>query len=112
MAPYADQDNIPPQKPVHSYLKPISRAALGCADDNPGAIDHGCITCLRGLSVPFFLRFLQEKGLSHQHEDSLARKGGDQGGQDRHGKKRFAGLSIYAADPDMWLGSERKRGGA
>jgi len=109
MTPYEDQSDIPPQKPVHSHLKPLSRAALGCADDNPGAINHGCIPCLQGLSVPFFLRFLQEKGLSHQHEDSLARKGDDRGIQDRHGEKRFAGMS---ADPDMWLESERKWGGA
>jgi len=109
MAPYADQHNIDPQKPVHSYSEtPLPRRSR-FPDDNPGAIDHGCITCLRGLSVPFLLRFLQEKGLSHQHEDSLSRKGGDRGGQDRHGEKRIAGMS---ADPDMWLGSERKWGGA
>ena len=61
MAPYADQDNIPPPKPVPSYLKPLSRVALGCADDNPGAIDHGCIPCLRGLRVPIFPEGLARK---------------------------------------------------
>jgi hypothetical protein len=53
---------------------------------------------------------LQEKGLSNQHEDSLARKGEDRGSQDRHGEKRFACMSISFADSDMRLGSEMQKG--
>ncbi len=32
----------------------LSRAAFGSADDNPGAVDHDGITCLRDMAVPFF----------------------------------------------------------
>lgn len=63
----------------------------------------------RACASRFFLRALQEKDLSHQHEDSLASESEDRGGRDRHGEKRFAGMS---ADPDMWLSSEHKGSGA